>query len=532
MKRAVVKTRRITDIPVNTQSQTERSEQVFENSLSPQPSVQNGLAGALGQNGGGAWGSLGGFSGQGGGSMEQLSDSGTLFASLRWYMVSNFRQLLSQCYVEIGLIQIICDIPVDDGLRGGVKIKSQQLDEDQIKELKNYMDREDDIGTMGQGAKWNRLFGGAGILIIVDDQLPEEPLDLAAIGPDTEVTFKAVDMWELFDDRQDTEGYEVADTSGSDEFDTYDYYTTQVHKSRVMKLKGMVAPSFVRPRLRGWGFSVVETLVRSINQYLKASDLTFEVLDEFKIDVYKIKNLVNTLLGPNGQTQIQKRVQLANWQKNYQNAVVMDSEDDWDHKQLSFAGLAEAQAGIRKQVAADMRMPISKLFGASESTGMGNSDQNDMENYNSMVDSQVRTKLKFDIVRLIEIRCQQRFGFIPDDLEIEFEPLRVLSAVDEETVKEKKYARVADAKAKGELTTIEYRDACNKGKLFDVVLDTNTDAIAEAESNVQDASEVTDEASEESDTAGKKKDNPKEEKSKAEVKKNNKSGLRLWRVAA
>ena len=50
-------------------------------------------------------------------------------------------------------------------------------------------------------------------------------------------------------------------------------------------MKGLTAPSFLRPRLRGWGFSVVEKLVRSINQYIKATDLGFEVLDEFKLDV-------------------------------------------------------------------------------------------------------------------------------------------------------------------------------------------------------------------------------------------------------
>src|SRR3954471_18346943 len=157
-----------------------------------------------------------------------------------------------------------------------------------------------------------------------------------------------------------------------------------------MRLKGLTAPSFVRPRLRGWGFSVVETLVRSINQYLKATDLGFEVLDEFKLDVFKIKNLVNTLLSPNGAEKIQKRIQLANWQKNYQNALVMDSEDDFDHKQLSFSGLAEVQDGIGKQVAADLRMPITNLFG--QSAAGFNSAEDDIEVYNAMVESQVRNK--------------------------------------------------------------------------------------------------------------------------------------------
>ena len=154
----------------------------------------------------------------------------------------------------------------------------------------------------------------------------------------------------------------------------------------------------------------------------------------------------------------------------------MDSEDDFDHKQLSFSGLAEAMAGIRMQVAADMRMPITKLFGTSVSNGFS-TDQNDMENYNSMVESQVRNKLKYDLLRIGEIKCQKLFGFIPDDLELQFKPLRELTAVDEENVKTQKFNRLAQAKEKGEITTQEYRDACNKGNLFDVQLDTQEDQL-------------------------------------------------------
>ena len=485
----------LTDIPVpNLVAQTEKPE-ATQNAI--EPTTQNGLADAMGF-GGGPFGGSPGMP-AGGGSPEQLSDTTTIFRNLRWYLISNFRQVLNQCYAEIGLIRTIVDLPVDDALRGGIEIKTKLLDENEIKELQNSIEYDNDLGTAGWAGKWDRLFGGAGILILVDDQDPETELELSSIGPDTDVKFKAVDMWELFWDKQNAEGYDRA--FESEMFEFYDYYGEKVHKSRVMKLKGLEAPSFIRPRLRGWGLSVVENLVRSINQYLKASDLTFEVLDEFKIDVYKIKNLVSTLLSPNGQSKVQQRIQLANWQKNYQNAVVMDAEDDWDHKQLSFAGLAEAQTGIRKQVAADMRMPISKLFGASESTGsLGNGDQNDMENYNSMVESSVRTPIKFHILKLVQIKCQKLFGFIPDDLEIAFKSLRVLSAVDEETVKTQKFTRLKAAKDTGDITTQEFRDACNKGNLLDIQLDTKLDQLDSDDPQIEAV--LSGENEEEDDTPG------------------------------
>lgn len=419
---------------------------------------------------------------QPGGIGVQLSQVDTVFKNLRWYLISNMRQPLNQAYTEIGLVRTIVDVPVDDGLRGGVEIKTKQLDEDQLRQLRVEIRKNNDIGVVGQAIKWNRLFGGAGVVIITN-QDPSEPLDLDSISEDTPLEFRAVDMWELFWDKQNTEGYDA--TLQVHDFEYYNYYGVQLHKSRVLPMKGLTAPSFIRPRLRGWGLSVVEILVRSINQYLKTNDLVFEVLDEFKLDIYKIKNLTNTLLTPQGTTKVQQRVQLANLQKNYQNAITMDSEDDYTQKELSFSGIAETMEGIRMQVASDMRMPITKLFGIS-AAGF-NSGEDDIENYNAMVMSEVREKAEFDILRVIEFRCQKMFGFVPDDLEIEFKPLRVLSAEAQENVRTQQMNRMIQAYEKGLMTVKEFKDASNKNNLLPVQLDTSIEAItpesADEESN-------------------------------------------------
>lgn len=416
-----------------------------------------------------SFGNLGYPQNQGTPFSEQVSNTTSMFRNLRWYFVSNFRQLLNQTYVEIGLVQTVVNVPVDDALRGGIKIKSKQLDDEELEALQISVDRDDDLNTAGQAGKWNRLFGGAGILILTD-QDPEEPLDLDAIGDDTPLEFRAVDMWELFWDKQNMEGFDPSNQDTA--FEYYSYYGVRVHKSRVMRLKGMEAPSFVRPRLRGWGFSVVEGLVRSLNQYFKGTDVLYEVLDEFKVDVFKIKNLVNTLLTPSGQEQVRRRVQLANWQKNYQNALTMDSEDEWDHKQLSLAGFGESLAQIRMQVAADMRMPMTKLFGISAS-GF-NSGEDDLEVYNAMVEAQVRNKLKYPILRMLEIKCQKMFGFIPDDLSIEFAPLRMMTSEQEENVKNAIFNRLLQALQVGAVDVEFFNKATNKAGLFPLQLENVT----------------------------------------------------------
>lgn len=418
----------------------------------------------------------------------QINQVNTLFVNNRWYFISNMRQLLSEIYVEHGLIQTVVDVPVDDGLRGGVEIKTKQLSPEQIEDVKSEMEEFDDMGVVGYSHKWDRLYGGAGV-VIMTDQDPKTPLNWNAITEKTPLKFRDVDMWELFWSRQTTSDYAevIDDQSLNPEF--YDYYGITLHNSRVMKLTGLRAPSFLRPRLRGWGFSITEAIVNSVNQYLKSNNLTFEVLDEFKVDYYKMKGLASLLLTGNASHKVRQRIADMNATKNFQNAVVLDSEDDFEQKHLSFTGIAEAMTGIRMQVASDLRMPLTKVFGIS-AAGFS-SGEDDIENYNGMVERQIREKAKRNILQIIKLRCQRMFGFIPDDMQIDFKPLRILSAEQEENVKSQQFTRILSAKQAGELDTKEFRDAVNKENLLGIQLDANKTMLS-----VDNPEEGTDSASE------------------------------------
>jgi len=434
---------------------------------------QNGLSQALG---------LTGFAfGQG----RQISQATTIFENLRFYMTSNMRQLLSQAYAEIGLIQTIVDIPVDDAMRGGIDISSNEIDEDDLKELQQQMRRNNDMQVFAQALKWNRLFGGSGIIIATDEDtsventmltpgknkeknLFQKELKISDIKQGDKLEFIAADLWELY---YQYYGEEDDDSITQHNFvpDEYNYYNHKINKSRVIRFEGLQAPSFIRQRLRGWGLSVVESLVQGVNQYLKANDLAFEVLDEFKIDVYKLHNLASTLASAGGDAAIQKRVEIANQQKNFQNAIVLDAEDDFQNKQLSFSGLAEAMDGIRQQIASDMRIPQTKLFGQS-SAGF-NSGEDDIENYNGMIESSIRTKFENELFKLVQFRCQATFGMVPNDLTINFESLRLMSSEQEENVKTQQFNRALQAYERGLINETEFREISNKDELLGMRLE-------------------------------------------------------------
>lgn len=417
--------------------------------------------------------------GIGGKPLDQVSKLATIDKALRGYLISNNRVLLAYGYTELGMFQTVVSLPVDDAFKGGLIVKTDELDEGDIKQLYRYFE-DNDLPRVKQAAKWCRLYGGAGLLAVTN-QDPLKPLNIKSIKEPSELGFAAADMWELFDYATPLNaGQEIVTDDDGEELPFlrelenknpyFSYYGNRVHRSRVLKMVGLEAPSFVRPRLRGWGLSCMEPIIRSINQYLKATNLSFEVLDEFKIDIFKLYGLNNALMDNQcGLDRVRAKVAHANMHKSYNNALVLDKEDDYENKQLSFTGIAEAMAGIRMQYAADVRMPQAKIFGTG-SSGFSSGDD-DIDNYNGMVESEVRTTFKPIVRAALKLRCQSMFGFVPEDLDIEFKPLRTVSGVDEENIKTQKATRLQGLFMQGVISVEEYRDAINKSNLLDIQLE-------------------------------------------------------------
>ena len=204
----------------------------------------------------------------------------------RYNFIFNNRQLLNELYIEHGLIQTLIDMPVDDALRGGFEIHSDQLDEQNIKELQTALESTGSMRAIGQTAKWGRLFGGGGLIPITGQKL-DAPFTIDKIREGSHLEFYSADLWEL-----NQMHYETNPTVEVLDSDTpYMFYGKKLHKSRVIEFKGKEAPSLRRPQFRGWGMTEVERMIRSFNQYLKNNNVIFELLDEAKVDVFKMQGL-------------------------------------------------------------------------------------------------------------------------------------------------------------------------------------------------------------------------------------------------
>src|SRR5579864_502279 len=104
----------------------------------------------------------------------------------------------------------------------------------------------------------------------------------------------------------------------------------------------------IRWQLSGWGMSELERVIEDFNTYIRVKNVIYELLYEAKVDVYKFKDFAAQMLSAEAEQQTNKRIQIMNAQKNYNSALLLDKEDDFDQRQVTFSGLAEIYRKSRR----------------------------------------------------------------------------------------------------------------------------------------------------------------------------------------
>jgi phage-related protein (TIGR01555 family) len=453
----------------------------------------------------------------GGQNTAALSTQYEFFTNTSYTLISLQRVLLSYAYVLFGPLRTLVDQPVYDAFRGGIKIKTDKVDPEEIEALHKEIKRLFILKKVKTAMRWDRLFGGAGIIINCEQDFTK-PFNIDLINEKSKLQFITADRWELM--WQGTPhspdatfayypGFGYSTPSGVTdamlEDESYRFNISKINQSRVCKIMGDEAPSLVRMRLQGWNMSVIECVIREMNNYFKENNVVFELLDEAKVDVWKINKFNSNILNSIARNQTVSRIQIAQTMKNFLNAVVLDKEDDYEQKQVSFAGLPEILEQIRIGMASAIRMPMSKIFGLA-SSGFS-SGEDDLEVYNAIVEDQ-RDKAEEILEKIIPIVMMKVWGFIPDNWSMEWAPLRVLKATEEEEVKTSKFARASALYTQGIVNPKEYCQLLKSEGLLE--METEVSKGAEPEPPISAMMEEEGQASFGQDGAKAKKEKAKE----------------------
>jgi phage-related protein (TIGR01555 family) len=370
-------------------------------------------------------------------------------------------------YKTHGIIQTAIDVPVMDAMRGGLDLHSEELDAHDLGDMMDFIEENDIIQNITEAKIWSRLYGG-GALILDDGTDPESEFNPERVK---QLKLYPANRWELMtkwnpnDPMMSSGEIKPWMYSAARQDDYFVFYGIRIHRSRVLTFTGKCAPYVVKWQLQGWGMSELERMVEDFNKYLKTNNVLYEILEEAKIDVYMLSGLRDQLVSDVGTANTTARIQLMNQTKNFQKAIILDKEDVFDQKQLTFAGLAEVMKENRIGIASALRMPLSKIFGLS-ATGF-NSGEDDIENYNAMVESEIRMPLKKPIRMILNLIARLKYGY-DVDIDFSFKPLRVIGAVEEEVIRTSKQNRYQALYDRGLMDSKEMGEVMHKENLVPI----------------------------------------------------------------
>jgi len=367
-------------------------------------------------------------------------------------------------YTFNGLARRIISLPAEEALRKGfeVKVGGEDVDENTKRRLKSTLEDLDAKKQLGVALSWDRLFGGAAVLMIADDGgALEDPLNLARI--------RRIERLDVYapEDISFTNAMLYEDPS-SPMYGRPQFYNIiglwgnafMVHESRLLLFHGGNISNYYRRMRMGWGATVFEQVKSELSHYVGGNDYAFMALGRLSQGVLKLANMNDLLMNDEGERAVQTRLHLIDMARHMLNTIAIDTEDDYDQKAMSLSNVDSVLDEFMMAICSATGIPATLLFGRSPA-GQNATGKSDLENYYNLVEGIQQHTLRNPLARLIEVvgSCSEYGIALPREWYLRFESLWNESEREEaETKKLRAEARRAKAEAINTLVQAQVLD--------------------------------------------------------------------------
>jgi len=339
-------------------------------------------------------------------------------------------QRLNAMYRGHWIVRKIIDTIPEDMTKNWYRLKTQVKPElidafERMEESTNVKEK------ICEGLSWGRLYGGAGAVMLIDGQqdIMDKPLDYDTIMPKAFKGLLVLDRWtgivpdtsQLVDDINDPE-------YGLPEFYTL---TTQggqvfrVHHSRVLRFIGGKLPYLERIAEMYWGVSEVEIIMEELKKRDNTSWNIANLIFLANLRVLKMADLGETLaIGTEQQQQdVYNTAAAQNALMSNQGMMMLGEKDEFETHQYQFSGVDKVYENFMCDLAGACGIPVTKLFGRAPA-GMDATGESDSQNYDGTIEQKQGAQLRPILRKLVPVMCVSEWGFIPDDLNYGFNPVR------------------------------------------------------------------------------------------------------------
>ena len=340
-------------------------------------------------------------------------------------MTDNYA-LLNSLYRDNWVVQNVVGLAVDDMLREWYEITGS-ITPAATKVLAKLERKTRLRARLNDGLRWGRLYGGAAGLILIKGQEDlSKPLDLGMIYPGSFQGLYILDRWQgitpnmglVFDGGEEVpESYSITDGRG--------HTVATVHHSRVVRFTGRDLPRIERQTELYWGESEIEALYQEVVSHDNVSANMAALTFQANVNTMEVKGMEQLL--SMSSPQVQRRF----WQVMKAQATLrsnfgmqlVEQGNKLTNTQYSFAGLKDVYESMALNLCGASHYPMTKLFGRSPG-GLNATGESDLTNYYDYIDSQREAKLRPVLERLLPVLCMSALGGIPEDVEIDFPPLK------------------------------------------------------------------------------------------------------------
>lgn len=351
------------------------------------------------------------------------------------------------------IAKAIIEKPANEMLKNGFSIHSQ-IEPDKIDKIMNIWRKTKTQNKFLKCLKWARLYGGCLLIPMIENQGDlSKPLDYETIMPDSYKGCFTVDRWsgvspsiELVDNITDPdfgqpEYYDVSDnTTGK---------TFRIHHSRVIKMIGREMPYWEEIAETYWGASELEHVYTELKKRDDTSANISFLIFLANIRVFKMDGMSQML--SIGDQQAAQRVYETMKTMNHlmcnTGTLAIDKEEDFAMHGYSFTGINDVYESFMLDISGAAEIPVDKLFGRSPS-GF-NSGAETLQNYYDTIDEKRETYVREPLEKIVKIITMSALGEIPDDIEIDFNPVRRPSDLEKSDLAQKNAQPIFDAYAGG-----------------------------------------------------------------------------------
>lgn len=327
-------------------------------------------------------------------------------------LISNAWTYLALRFIKDSLYRRVCMQRPTVGLLGKYKFRSKQKGfKSRGKDFHKRLEKDGIYINAKDSVVKARNFGGGAFFIMGrKSSLPlSEKYEL--INDKLEIKTTSLHRWQLL-------GNIITDSKlrlqNTDEW---------VDSSRLIVFRNEVSDFPYDRYTMGWGTSIAEHTLDSINKYYKAINKPLEYLDDAKMEVYRISEMADEIAdnGEAGKELIRERIKLIVDSKRTRRFAVLDKEDEVEFKSYSFGGLSDLIDKMFEVLMMELGETRTSLLG-EQTTGLSNSDSA-MDSYYMNIDKW-RQQYKSQYYQIFEIMYQNYYGEkLPDDFEFEFPDL-------------------------------------------------------------------------------------------------------------